>query len=161
MTPLIFLLGSFSLFFLLNKTTLNNRFSLSFIGRSAMSVTLVVTGAAHFTSTDLMVAMMPDIMPMKTEIVYLTGVLELLAAVGLLIESTSKLTTVMLILFFVCILPANIVGSLKEVPFGGMQNGAAYLYFRIPLQIFFILWTYYFGIRINKKPETQPSERVV
>ena len=155
MAPLIFLLGSFALFFLVNKFLLKNRFSLSFIGRTALAIMLIVTGIAHFAAPDLMVAMMPDIMPMKREIVYATGVLELLAVVGLLLESTSKLTAVMLIIFFICILPANIVGSLKEVPLGGMENGAAYLYFRIPLQIFFILWAYYFGIRTNKKAETR------
>jgi len=151
MAPLIFLLGSFVLFFLVNKFLLGGRFSISFVGRTALAVMLVVTGLSHFTSTDLMVAMMPDMMPMKREIVYLTGVLELLAVAGLLIERTSKLTAVMLIIFFLSILPANIAGSLKQVPLGGMENGAAYLYFRIPLQIFFILWAYYFGIRINRK----------
>jgi len=30
-----------------------------------------------------------------------------------------------------------------------MENGAMYLLFRIPLQIFFIFWVYYFGIRLN------------
>ncbi len=155
MTPLIFLLGSFVLFLLANKFLLKNRFSLSFIGRTALAIMLIVTGTAHFTSTDLLIATMPDVMPMKREIVYLTGVLELLAVVGLLIGSTSKLTAVILIIFFLGILPANIVGSLKEVPLGGMENGAAYLYFRIPLQIFFILWAYYFGVRINKKTETR------
>ncbi len=135
------------MFFLVNKFLLKNRFSLSFVGRAALAVMLVVTGTAHFTSTDLMVQMMPDMMPLKRETIYLTGVLELLAVVGLLLESASKLTAVMLIIFFLCVLPANIAGSLKEVQFGGMENGAAYLYFRIPLQIFFILWTYYFGLR--------------
>ena len=112
---------------------------------------LIVTGSAHFAAPDLMIAMMPDMMPMKREVVYLTGVLEFLAVIGLLIERLSKLTAIMLIIFFICILPANIVGSFKQVQIGGMENGPAYLYFRIPLQIFFILWTYYFGIRINRK----------
>jgi uncharacterized membrane protein len=153
MAPLIFLFGSFVLFFLINRFLLKNRFSFSFIGRAALSVMLVVTGLAHFAAPELLVATMPDMMPMKLEMVYLTGVLELLAVVGLLIERLSKLTAVMLIIFFICILPANIVGSFKEVPLGGMENGPAYLYFRIPLQIFFILWAYYFGVRINiRKP---------
>lgn len=151
MAPLIFLLGSFVLFYLVNKFLLKNRLSLSFVGRAALAMMLVVTGTAHFASPGFMVEMMPDFMPMKLEIVYLTGVLELLAAVGLLIESTSKLTAVMLIIFFICILPANIAGSLKQVQYGGMEAGAVYLFFRIPLQIFFILWAYYFGIRINRK----------
>ncbi len=150
MAPLIVLLVVFATLFGVNKFGLKNRWSLSFIGRASLAVMLILTGVAHFTTTDLMVEMMPDFMPLKRETVYLTGVLELLAAVGLVIEKTSKLTAVMLIIFFLCILPANIIGSLKQVNLGGMENGASYLFFRIPLQIFFIFWAYYFGIRLNK-----------
>jgi uncharacterized membrane protein len=99
---------------------------------------------------DLMIEMMPDFLPYKRETVYLTGILELLAVIGLLIDKTAKLTAVLLIVLFISILPANIVGSLKQVNLGGMENGAMYLLFRIPLQILFIAWTYYFGIKINK-----------
>ena len=111
---------------------------------------LIVTGISHFTSTDLTVEMMPDFMPAKREIVYFTGVCELLAVFGLLWDKTAKLTSVLLIIFFIAILPANIVGSIKQVRLGGMENGVMYLLFRVPLQILFIFWTYYFGIRINK-----------
>ena len=110
---------------------------------------LVITGVAHFTKTEAMVAMLPDFMPYKEVVVYLTGVMEILAAIGLLTSKYSRRTSILLILFFICILPANIVGSMKSVALGGMENGPSYLYFRIPLQIFFIAWTYYFGLRIN------------
>lgn len=150
MTPLIFLLTGFALVYAINKFLLNNRLSLSFVGRAALALMLTVTGISHFTSTDLMVEMMPDFLPMKKETIYLTGVLELLAAGGLLINKISRLTAVLLIIFFLAILPANIVGSLKQVNLGGMENGAIYLLFRIPLQIFFVAWTYYSGVRANK-----------
>ncbi len=150
MTPLIFLLAAFILLFAVNKFFLKNRLSLSLVGRAALAVMLTVTGIAHFTSTDLMIEMMPDFLPYKRETVYLTGILELLAVIGLLIDKTAKLTAVLLIVLFISILPANIVGSLKQVNLGGMENGAMYLLFRIPLQILFIAWTYYFGIKINK-----------
>ena len=149
MTPLIALLGSFGLLYAVNALLLNYQMSASLVGRAALAVMLLVTGIAHFTKTDLMVATMPNAFPLKKETVYLTGVLELLAVVGLLVNQTSVIAAVCVILFFIAILPANIVGSLKRIPLGGMAKGANYLYFRIPLQIFFIAWTYYFGIAIN------------
>lgn len=158
MAPLIFLLVSFGLLFAVNKFLLVERLSLSFIGRAALAVMLVVTGITHFTSTDLMVEMMPAFLPAKREIVYFTGVCELLAVVGLLWDKTAKLTAVMLIIFFVMVLPANIVGSMKQVQLGGMENGVMYLLFRVPLQIFFVIWAYYFGIRINKFSATNKHE---
>ena len=145
MAPLIVLIVSFGGFWLVNKYMLNERFSVSFIGRVAMALMLLMTGSAHFFKTDVMVQSMPDMMPYKVELVYFTGVIELLAAIGLLFDRTAKLTSILLIIFFVCILPANIIGSLKRVELGGMENGPMYLLFRVPLQVFFIWWAYFFG----------------
>ena len=149
MAPLIFLLGTFAVIYLLNRFLLGRRLSLSFIGRASMAVMLIVTGISHFTNTGEMVAMMPDFVPAKREMVYFTGVIELLAVSGLLWSKTARLASILLIVFFVLVLPANIAGSLKSVQFGGMEYGPWYLLFRIPLQIFFIWWIWYFGIRAN------------
>lgn len=154
MILIYFLVGSSLLLYLISRFLLKNKLSLSFCGRFGMAVMLTVTGIAHFVSPGFMVEMMPDFFPLKLEIVYFTGVLELLAAIGLLVERFSKLTAIMVIIFFICILPANINGAMKHVQFGGMQYGVSHLWFRIPMQILFIAWTYYFGIRINKKAST-------
>ena len=146
MAPLIFLLGTFAVLYLLNRFALGRRLSLSLIGRVSMAVMLIVTGVSHFTNTQQMVDMMPDFMPAKREMIYFTGVCELLAVVGLLWSKTARLASILLIIFFVLILPANIAGSLKSVQFGGMEYGPMYLFFRIPLQIFFIWWVWWFGI---------------
>jgi len=122
---------------------------MSFAGRAAMALMLIVTGISHFTNTAEMIAMMPDLVPAKREMVYFTGVCELLAVPGLLWNRTARLTSVVLIVFFLAVLPANVIGSLKQVPLGGMEYGVGYLWFRVPFQIFLILWAYYFGIRIN------------
>jgi uncharacterized membrane protein len=153
-----FLVGSSLLLYLISRFLLGNKLSISFCGRFGMAVMLAVTGIAHFVSPGFMVEMMPDFFPMKLEIVYFTGALELLAAVGLLIDSISKLTAIMAVIFFLCILPANTNGAMKHVQFGGMQDGLSHLWFRIPLQILFIAWTYYFGVWINKTV-APPSRR--
>ena len=147
MAPLIFLLGTFVALYLINRFLLGRRLSLSFIGRASMAVMLIVTGVSHFTNTEQMVDMMPDFMPAKREMIYFTGVCELLAVVGLIWGKTARLASILLIIFFVLVLPANIAGSLKSVQFAGMEYGPLYLLFRIPLQIFFIWWVWYFGIR--------------
>jgi len=150
MAPLIILIVCFGITFFINKFLLKDRISLSFIGRFSLAIMLIFTGIAHFTKTDLMIEMMPEIVPSKKEAVYFTGFLEIMASIGLLAQKFAKLTSIILILFFLAILPANIIGSMKEVELGGMEKGVNYLYFRIPLQLFFIIWAYYFGIKINK-----------
>ena len=147
MAPLIFLLGTFGILYLLNRFLLGRRLTGSFIGRASMAVMLIVTGVSHFMNTQPMVEMMPDFMPAKRELVYFTGVCELLAVVGLLWDRTARLAAILLVIFFVLVLPANIVGSLKSVQLGGMEYGPLYLLFRVPLQIFFIWWVWFFGIR--------------
>jgi len=115
-----------------------------------MGIMLFFTGAAHFFKTGEMVAMMPDFIPFKTEIVYLTGLLEIGAALALIFQIKTRLVSILLIVFFIAVLPANIVGSMKQVSLGGMEYGTAYLYFRIPFQLLIICWVYYFGIRTSK-----------
>ena len=134
----------------MNKFTLKGKLTLSFVGRAALAIMLIFTGIAHFTMTESMIQMLPEFIPYKKETVYLTGILEISASIGLLIQRLSKLTSILLIVFFLAILPANIVGSIKQVDFGGMAEGVSHLYFRIPLQVLFIFWTYYFGIKKNE-----------
>jgi uncharacterized membrane protein len=112
---------------------------------------LLFTGSAHFYKTGEMVQMMPEFLPLKTELVYFTGILEIIGAIGLIKQRTATLASIALILFFLAVLPANVVGSMKRVQLGGMENGPAYLYFRIPFQLLLIWWTYYFGIRLNRR----------
>ena len=156
MAPLIILIVCFGITFLIHKFLLTAHLSFSFIGRLSIAMMLIFTGIAHFAKTDLMIEMMPEIVPFKRETVYFTGFIEIMASIGLLTQKFARMTSIMLILFFLAILPANIIGSIKEIELGGMEKGVNYLYFRIPLQLLFIIWIYYFGIKINK---TTPNKK--
>lgn len=147
MAPLIILLVTFAALYSLDRFVLDGKIGLSLAGRIAMAAMLVATGVSHFTNADEMIAMMPDFTPAKRELVYFTGVCELAAVVGLIWSKTAKLASILLVVFFVLVLPANIAGSLKSVNFGGMEHGPLYLLFRVPLQAFFIWWVWWFGIK--------------
>jgi len=152
MATLTILIVSFLILWLTRKFVFKDALTLSLMGRIAMALTLIFTGASHFFKTDEMVQMIPEFLPNKIPLVYFTGILEFAAAIGLVINRFAKWTSIALILFFLAILPANVIGSLKSVALGGMENGPGYLYFRIPLQLLFIAWTYYFGIYWREKP---------
>ncbi len=97
-----------------------------------------------------MTMMVPSFIPYKTEIIYLTGIIEIIAAIGLLIPNFKENAAWLLILFFVLLLPANINAAIKYIDYqkGTFDgNGVNYLWFRIPLQILFILWTYMSSIK--------------
>ena len=90
-----------------------------------------------------MAEMVPPAIPSRVTVIYLTGILELLGAVGIWIPQLTRLTGFCLILMLVCLLPANIYAALHRVDFGGHGSGPVYLLVRIPFQLLVILWTYF------------------
>ena len=119
-------------------------------GRIAMSIMLLFTSIAHFKFLKGMQMMIPAFFPAKKFFVLLTGFIEIAAAIGLLIPSTIKITGILLIIFFILILPANINAAIRKIDYEKADyngKGKNYLWFRIPLQLFFICWIYFFSIK--------------
>jgi uncharacterized membrane protein len=144
MKPLIVLLSAFSISLLIIYV-LQGIFDFTLAGRISMSSMLAFTAVGHFAFTKGMSMMIPPFVPFKTKIVYLTGIIEIIAAVGLLIPDFKILTAWLLIVFFILILPANIYAGIKHVDYQKASfsgKGFSYLWFRVPLQILFIIWTY-------------------
>ena len=90
-----------------------------------------------------MAAMLPPSVPYRIELIYVTGVLELLGAIGVWIPRLMKLTGVCLILMLIAVLPANIYSAFNHVAFGGHESGPIYLLVRVPFQLLAIAWTYF------------------
>jgi uncharacterized membrane protein len=147
MITLIVLAGAFTLVLFFQKFVLK-KIDTCVAGRIAMSSMLLFTAIGHFIYLEGMTMMLPDFIPFRKEVVIVTGVLEILAAIGLLIPRLKKLTSILLIIFFVALLPANIYAALNHVNFQTADltgNGATYLWFRVPLQVLFIWWVWNFG----------------
>ncbi|WP_375434143.1 DoxX family protein [uncultured Hymenobacter sp.] len=154
MKPLFVLLGTFLL--ALGATRLFGG-SLNYLlaGNVAMAVMLLFTGMAHFTLTKGMVLMLPDWLPGRKAWVYVTGLMELAAAVGLLVPGLRQLAGWLLLVFFVLVLPGNIHAALHHINYQkGTTDGPGprYLWFRVPLQLLFIAWTWYFSTHLPAAP---------
>jgi uncharacterized membrane protein len=150
MKPLLVLLAAFVISLMAIKISIN-KYDVAFAAVIAMSVMLLFTSMAHFAFTKGMAMMIPNFIPFKKELVYLTGIIEIAAATGLLIPHFRILTAWWLILFFVVLLPANINAAIRHIDYQkGTFTGAGtnYLWFRVPLQILFILWVYFAAIRV-------------
>ena len=144
MKPLFVLLISFGLaIFAMKLFTRHIDFALA--ARIAMSFMLLFTAIGHFAFPIGMMMMLPPFIPFRMALVYITGIIEIIAAVGLQITSLRNMTAVLLIIFFILVLPANIYAAAKHIDYqkGGNDGmGLQYLWFRIPLQILFIIWTW-------------------
>ena len=111
-------------------------------GRAGISLFLVVTSSSHFLQTAAMAEMLPPVVPFRIELIYLTGVLELLGAVGVWLPRLDRLAGLGLMLMLVGLLPANIYAAFNDVPFGGHELGPVYLLVRVPFQLLLIWWIY-------------------
>ena len=65
-------------------------------------------GIAHFTHTAFFTSIMPPSIGYHTEIVYISGVFEILGAIGILIPALRQWAGNGLLLLVVCVSPANI-----------------------------------------------------
>ena len=151
MKPLIVLLLSFTISLFILKI-IKKEYDFALSARIAMSIMLVFTAVGHFAFTKGMSMMIPKFIPFKESFVYLTGMFEILLAIGLLITKFKTISGYALIIFLLLMLPANIYASVNNVNLqkGTLDgNGTRYLWFRIPLQILFIIWTYISTIRIQ------------
>ena len=78
---------------------LRNEFDLALAARIGMASMLVFTAIGHIVYTQGMTLMLPTFIPYKESLVYLTGLLEVGMAVGLLIPKFAKLAGWSLLIF--------------------------------------------------------------
>jgi uncharacterized membrane protein len=124
--------------------------NLAFGGCLSMCLMLCFTAIGHILFTKGMTLMIPPFIPFKTALVIGTGVLEVLLGGALLSPSLRPFAGYALIVFFILILPGNIYAAFRQLDIekGTFDGpGLNYLRFRVPLQLFFIIWVYYFSIR--------------
>lgn len=148
MKPLLVLLAAFMLA-IIGLRLLTGEWNWVLAGNIAMAIMLLFTAIGHFVFTKGMTMMLPDFIPFKKELVYLTGLIEVVAAAGLLIPSLRQMTAGFLVVFFVLLLPANVYAAYKRVDYQkGTYDGEGlrYLWFRVPLQLLFIGWVIFFGL---------------
>lgn len=149
MITLVVLFAAFAITLFI-QYIIRKRTNINLAGRIAMACMLLFTGIGHFAFTKGMSMMLPDFVPYKELLVLATGVLELAGAVGLLIPATQRITSLMIIIFFILILPSNIYASVHHINYQTASydgKGPEYLWIRIPMQVIFIFWVWYFGYR--------------
>ena len=115
----------------------------------AMAIGFLITGVMHFTTPQRFVDMMPPWLPTHLELVYLSGIFELLGAAGLLIPRTRRAAGFGLAALLVAILPANIYVAVNGGSVEGLPSGSWYYWLRLPFQAVFIAWALWCSKRSN------------
>jgi uncharacterized membrane protein len=112
-----------------------------------IALVFAFTAIGHFALTRQMAEMMPSVVRNREAIVIASGVIELLAAIAVLIPRLRWIVGWGLIVMLLLFLPVNIYAALMRVPFGGHGAGPPYLLVRVPLQFFLIGWIWWFAVR--------------
>jgi uncharacterized membrane protein len=112
--------------------------------RWLLTIVMVGAGANHFINPAPYLGMMPDVLPAHLALVYLSGVAEIAGGLGLILPATRKLAAWGLILLLLAVFPANVNMALNDLPLGDDPVPSWALWARLPLQLVFILWAWWF-----------------
>ena len=104
----------------------------------------ILAGISHFVADDKFAAIVPPFLPFPYFIVWVTGGMEIAMGVMLLCPHFRAGVGVLLGLFLLGFLPANIYMAIAGIPFGDTAASPAALWIRVALQfplIALIYWT--------------------
>lgn len=108
----------------------------------------LVTGILHFIRPQMFVKIMPEYIPRHQAMVYISGVAEVIGAIGILIDQTQEWAGWGLILLLIAVFPANINMTIKSVQKSGYTSLFSIVTMvRLPLQFVLIYWVYWACLR--------------
>jgi len=84
------------------------------IARVFLALLFMVASSLHFI-TDVELKIIPPILPLRREALYITGIFELLGGIGLLIPRFQRAAAWGLVALLVAIFPANIYHAVKNI----------------------------------------------
>ena len=117
------------------------------------SASYIIVGILHFTHVDFFLKMMPPYLPWHLELVWLSGVFEILGGLGLLVPQTRRWTSYGLIALLFAVYPANIHMWLHSEQFADVGSPLA-LTLRLPFQFVFMAWAWWVGRPDSPHPTT-------
>jgi uncharacterized membrane protein len=126
------------------------------IVRWFITVAMVGVGVLHFVQPEDFVAIVPEVLPAKLALVYVSGVAEIAGGLGLILPATRRLAAWGLIALYVAVFPANINMAVNQLPLGDQVLEPWQLWARLPFQLLFIGLAYWMT-----RPDAAGGARVV
>lgn len=115
--------------------------------RFLLAAVLVGAGVMHFVDPWFFVQIMPPYLPWHWELVYVSGVIEIVLGIALLVPATQRLAAWGAIALFVAVFPANVHMAMANVQFdpppAAGQPSQVAAWARLPLQLVLIAWAWW------------------
>jgi len=106
----------------------------------AFSIFFIGAGLDHLVNPEFYLSIMPPIFPMHSEAVLISGVLEIVGGIAVLMPVLRRAAGWGIFVLLIAVYPANIYMALYPELFPSIHLGV--LYFRLPLQFLFLYWAY-------------------
>ena len=117
------------------------KFDIKYFSMIVMGVFYISIGVSHFTSPIWYVQIVPPYLPYKLELVYISGLFEILFGIMLLFKKTRFLAGWGLILLLIAVYPANIY--LAQTNGAAMNTTPLIAWGRLPVQFIFVGLAYW------------------
>lgn len=120
--------------------------------RTVLGLLFVLAGWLHFSKTAYYVRIMPPYLPFPRELVYLSGIAEILGGCGVLLPPVRRAAGWGLILLLIAVFPANIQMLQDSLHTTGLSLTTVILILRLPLQFVLIAW-----VERATRPDASPA----
>ena len=110
------------------------------MGKYLLGAVFVGAGILHFVLPRVYLSIMPPMLPDPLALVYLSGLLEMLGGIGLMVPVSRKLAAWGLVALLIAVWPANLFMAMHPEKFPGMPAWS--LWARLPLQLPLIWWAW-------------------
>ncbi len=125
--------------------------------RILLAVLMVLAGLSHFFADGVYIKIVPGFLPYPAEIVYFTGVLEVLGGIGLLIPGISQVAAWGFVLLYIAVYPANINMAVNNIHIDNIPDGNWFQAIRLPFQFVLIAWAWWLtrsDINLSKREQS-------
>lgn len=109
-------------------------------GLGIVFVWFLFGGVGHFTMTDFFVSIMPPSLPLHYEAIYISGVFEIVGALGILLPRFRQMAGNGLILLTLAVSPANIYMWMTPEAFPELPTGALTIRLFIQVLLLICIW---------------------
>lgn len=112
--------------------------------RGVLAVCMIVAGSLHFAQPEPFIRIVPDLLPAPAALVYISGAIEILLGLGLLVPSTRQLAAWGLVALFIAVFPANLNMAINHIKIAGIPDAWWFQAIRLPFQFVLITWAYWY-----------------
>ena len=110
------------------------------VSKSILAFFMIVAGTMHFLNPGFYLKIMPPYLPLHEELVQVSGIMEVLLGILLLIPRSSRKAACGIVALLIAVFPANLhLYQHQDI----LPASPVIHFLRLPLQGIFVLWAYW------------------